>query len=68
MNPKPERGRRETLAPPEERVFRPHSRSRSRTTKGSLDLTSQPGDGHSHVIDYAEESDDDEEQDIDEIW
>ncbi|KAI0891685.1 hypothetical protein F4806DRAFT_482160 [Annulohypoxylon nitens] len=68
MNPKQERGRRETLAPPEERVFRPHSRSRSRTTKGSLDLTSQPGDGHSHVIDDAEESDDDEEQDIDEIW
>ncbi|KAI1455625.1 hypothetical protein F4805DRAFT_267759 [Annulohypoxylon moriforme] len=64
---KSERGRRATLAPPEEHAFRPHSRSRSRTTRDSIDLTSQAGDGRSHVIDYGEESDDDE-QDIDEIW
>ncbi|KAI0880631.1 uncharacterized protein GGS22DRAFT_197398 [Annulohypoxylon maeteangense] len=64
---KPERGRRETLAPPKEQAFRPHSRSRSRTTKDSVDLTSQAGDYHSRIVDYGEESDDDE-QDIDEIW
>ncbi|KAI2464197.1 hypothetical protein F4781DRAFT_413754 [Annulohypoxylon bovei var. microspora] len=67
VSSKPERGRRETLAPPTEHAFRPHSRSRSRTSKSSVDGASQGGDGRSQVVDYGEESDDDE-QDIDEIW
>ncbi|KAI0109356.1 hypothetical protein F4776DRAFT_643546 [Hypoxylon sp. NC0597] len=63
---KPERGRSETLAPIDERAFRPHSRSRS-LTRGSMDEASEMADGQSHFIDEDDESDDDE-QDIDEIW
>ncbi|KAI1372553.1 hypothetical protein F4677DRAFT_432002 [Hypoxylon crocopeplum] len=65
-----ERGRRETLAPFDERAFRPHSRSRSRTTRGSIDRASQVGETRpetSQIIDDSDESDDDD-QDIDEIW
>ncbi|XXH03319.1 hypothetical protein Hte_009717 [Hypoxylon texense] len=66
----PERGRRETLAPFDEQAFRPHSRSRSRTTRGSVDRSSQNEEGKAEdtqAIDDGDESDDDE-QDIDEIW
>ncbi|KAI1136232.1 hypothetical protein F5Y05DRAFT_405497 [Hypoxylon sp. FL0543] len=63
---KAERGRRETLAPLDERTFRPHSRSRSRTSRGSNDGTSQMADGHSRFVD--DDESDDDEQDIDEIW
>ncbi|KAI1770673.1 hypothetical protein F4818DRAFT_432290 [Hypoxylon cercidicola] len=66
----PERGRRETLAPLDEHAFRPHSRSRSRATRGSIELASPNWEGKSEdpqVIDDGDESDDDE-QDIDEIW
>lgn len=64
-----ERGRRETLAPVDERAFRPHSRSRSRTSRGSTDGASQVRDNKADpsFIDDGDESDDDE-QDIDEIW
>lgn len=68
---KPERGRCETLAPPNEHTFRPHSRSRSRATRSSVDRTSQVGDdkpGIAHMTDIDKDSDDDDEQDIDEIW
>ncbi|KAL7623520.1 hypothetical protein AAE478_007203 [Parahypoxylon ruwenzoriense] len=66
---KSERGRRETLAPLDERAFRPHSRSRSRTTNDSTGRVSLL-DGKPEtpqLVDYSEESDDDE-QDVDEIW
>ncbi|KAI0376179.1 hypothetical protein F5Y04DRAFT_292884 [Hypomontagnella monticulosa] len=69
-NNKSERGRRETLAPLNEQAFRPHSRSRSRTTRGSADGASQIGDDKIDIpqdIDEDDESDDDE-QDIDEVW
>ncbi|KAI1104346.1 hypothetical protein F4804DRAFT_341865 [Jackrogersella minutella] len=65
---KPERGRRETLAPPDEHTFRPHSRSMSQTTRDSVDRAIQADDGNSQIADDGEESDDDDEQDIDEIW
>ncbi|KAI1389340.1 uncharacterized protein F4822DRAFT_197703 [Hypoxylon trugodes] len=68
-NAHPERGRRETLAPIDERAFRPHSRSKSRTPRASVDGMSQFGEGGqdaSQFTDDDEESDD--EQDIDEIW
>lgn len=64
------RGRRETLAPLDESAFRPHSRSKSRTTRGSFDQGSQAGGNNpdnNQTFDDADESDDDE-QDIDEIW
>ncbi|OTB02794.1 hypothetical protein M426DRAFT_264241 [Hypoxylon sp. CI-4A] len=61
------RGRRETLAPPDEHTFRPHSRSRSRTTRGSVDRESEKDEEPAQFIDDGDESDDDE-QDIDEIW
>lgn len=66
----PERGRQETLAPFDEQAFRPHSRSRSRTTRGSVDRASRNGESKTEdpqVLDDGDESDDDE-QDIDEIW
>ncbi|KAI2618257.1 hypothetical protein GGS26DRAFT_384026 [Hypomontagnella submonticulosa] len=69
-NNKSERGRRETLAPLNEQAFRPHSRSRSRTTRGSTDRASQIGNDKADTpedIDEADESDDDD-QDIDEVW
>ncbi|KAI1749545.1 hypothetical protein F4782DRAFT_533346 [Xylaria castorea] len=55
------RGRRATLAPPDERAFRRHSRSASRATKSSAD-------GRSEVSQLYDEDSDDDEQDIDEIW
>ncbi|KAI1821488.1 hypothetical protein F4861DRAFT_541899 [Xylaria intraflava] len=54
------RGRRTTLAPPDERAFRPHSRSMSRATKSTVDDRS----AISHPDDYDSDEDD---QDIDEI-
>ncbi|KAI1079731.1 hypothetical protein F5B20DRAFT_150630 [Whalleya microplaca] len=64
-----ERGRRETLAPPDEHTFRTHSRSRSRTTKGSTDRSSQVADARSEASRCIDDDDsDDEVQDIDEIW
>ena len=67
---KPDRGRRQTLAPLDEHVFRPHSTSRSRASRRSIDGTSQTRRGkaeNSQITDSDGESDDDE-QDIDEIW
>ncbi|KAH9994374.1 hypothetical protein F4779DRAFT_631776 [Xylariaceae sp. FL0662B] len=64
-----DRGRRETLAPPDEHAFRPHSRSRSRTTKGSIDRSSQMADVRSEASRMLDDdSSDDDDQDIDEIW
>ncbi|KAK7937987.1 uncharacterized protein PG986_014855 [Apiospora aurea] len=59
-----ERGRRDTLRLPDtERTYRPHSRSRSRTPRGSVEAPST-----SHV-DFEYESDSEDDcQDIDEIW
>ncbi|KAK8022255.1 short chain dehydrogenase reductase family [Apiospora rasikravindrae] len=59
-----ERGRRDTLKLPDtEKTYRPHSRSRSRTTRGSAEAPST-----SHVdFEYEDDSEDDC-QDIDEIW
>ncbi|KAK8007604.1 hypothetical protein PG989_001594 [Apiospora arundinis] len=59
-----ERGRRDTLKLPDaERAYRPHSRSRSRTPRGSAEAPSM-----SHVdFEYDSDSEDDC-QDIDEIW
>ncbi|KAI1474428.1 hypothetical protein F4774DRAFT_400648 [Daldinia eschscholtzii] len=67
---KPERGRRETLAPPDEHTFRSHSRSRSQATRSSIDRRSQTSEGKpetAEMVDLDDDSDDDE-QDIDEIW
>ncbi|KAI0388735.1 hypothetical protein F5Y17DRAFT_463425 [Xylariaceae sp. FL0594] len=66
------RGRRATLAPPEEHAFRPHSRSVSRATKSSVDGPRRPGtDGRSDIShgfdDDCDCDSDEEEQDIDEI-
>ncbi|KAI2602509.1 hypothetical protein GGR54DRAFT_623877 [Hypoxylon sp. NC1633] len=68
-NDRPDRGRRDTLAPLDERAFRPHSRSRSRTTRGSADGATQVVNRPeaSQTVADGDESDDDE-QDIDEIW
>jgi uncharacterized protein (DUF2235 family) len=62
------RGRRETLAPTEH-AYRPHSRSRSRTTRGSPCDQRSLEDAKSEVshIEYGSDSEDDD-QDIDEIW
>ncbi|KAK8117574.1 uncharacterized protein PG998_005855 [Apiospora kogelbergensis] len=59
-----ERGRRDTLALPDtEKAYRPHSRSKSRTSRGSVEAPSM-----SHVdFEYDSDSEDDC-QDIDEIW
>ncbi|KAK8057631.1 hypothetical protein PG996_011568 [Apiospora saccharicola] len=59
-----DRGRRETLKLPDaEKAYRPHSRSRSRTPRGSAEAPSM-----SHVdFEYDSDSEDDC-QDIDEIW
>ncbi|KAK8076498.1 hypothetical protein PG994_003770 [Apiospora phragmitis] len=59
-----DRGRRETLKLPDaEKAYRPHSRSRSRTPRGSAE-----GASMSHV-DFEYESDSEIDcQDIDEIW
>ncbi|KAH9885691.1 hypothetical protein F4778DRAFT_787087 [Xylariomycetidae sp. FL2044] len=70
------RGRKVTLAPNNnEMVFRPHSRSRSRATtrESTDDRASRMNDGRSEVsqgmMDGEEEdSDDNDEQDIDELW
>ncbi|KAF2969327.1 hypothetical protein GQX73_g4247 [Xylaria multiplex] len=62
------RGRRATLAPPTEQVFRPHSRSASQATRSTADgqvYVPDAGSVISHIDGY--ESDDDE-QDIDELW
>ncbi|KAI1203287.1 hypothetical protein F5X97DRAFT_318423 [Nemania serpens] len=61
------RGRRVTLAPPEERVFR-HSRSASRATKSTIDGPGHAPDARSEVSQLYDDDSDDEEQDIDEIW
>ncbi|KAI1850372.1 hypothetical protein JX265_002270 [Neoarthrinium moseri] len=64
MNGQP-RGRQGTLAPPDaQNVFRPRSRSRSRTPRGSIDVASMTSNA-----DFGYDADsDDEGQDIDEIW
>ncbi|KAI8623173.1 hypothetical protein F5Y19DRAFT_459518 [Xylariaceae sp. FL1651] len=61
------RGRRESLAPPEEHTFRPHSRSKSRATRSSADAGGQAADARSEVSRLYED-DSDDEQDIDELW
>ncbi|ORY56352.1 uncharacterized protein BCR38DRAFT_355945 [Pseudomassariella vexata] len=58
------RGRRETLAPPEEQAFRPRSRSKSRTTRGSASGISDM----SHAEFEYDSDSENEGQDIDEIW
>ncbi|KAI1734132.1 hypothetical protein F4680DRAFT_462606 [Xylaria scruposa] len=60
------RGRRATLAPPDERTFRRHSRSASRATKSTAD--GHCADGRSEVSQIYDEDSDDDDQDIDEIW
>lgn len=62
------RGRRATLAPPEERTFRPHSRSASRATRGTADANIPAADARSEVSHLYDGNSDDEEQDIDEVW
>jgi len=62
------RGRRATLAPPDEHAFRPHSRSVSRATRSSADGHRPGTDGRSEISQVYDDDSDDEEQDIDEIW
>ncbi|KAI0454297.1 hypothetical protein F5B21DRAFT_475646 [Xylaria acuta] len=62
------RGRRATLAPPNERAFRRHSRSASRATKSTADGPGHPPDGRSEISQLYDEDSDDDEQDIDELW
>ncbi|KAI2640054.1 hypothetical protein GGS21DRAFT_504835 [Xylaria nigripes] len=54
------RGRRATLAPPDERTFRPRSRSVSRATRSTCDARS--------AVSHLDDDESDDEQDIDEIW
>ncbi|KAI0471194.1 hypothetical protein F4859DRAFT_484720 [Xylaria cf. heliscus] len=61
------RGRRATLAPPDERAFR-HSRSASRATRSTTDGPGHAPDGRSEISQVYDEDSDDEEQDIDELW
>ncbi|KAI1810668.1 hypothetical protein GGS20DRAFT_579691 [Poronia punctata] len=63
------RGRRTTLAPPEEHTFRSHSRSISRATRSTVEARRPGTDGRSEISRaYDDAESDDEEQDIDEIW
>ncbi|KAJ2996828.1 hypothetical protein NUW58_g848 [Xylaria curta] len=62
------RGRRTTLAPPEELAFRGHSRSASRATRSTADGPDRVLDARSDVSQAYEYDSDDDEQDIDEIW
>ncbi|KAI8952600.1 hypothetical protein F4801DRAFT_588888 [Xylaria longipes] len=61
------RGRRATLAPPNERAFR-HSRSASRATRSTADCHEHGPDGRSEISQLYDEDSDDDEQDIDELW
>ncbi|RWA13215.1 hypothetical protein EKO27_g1895 [Xylaria grammica] len=62
------RGRRQTLAPPTERAFRPHSRSASRATVSTADGHTGAPDARSEVSHPDGYESDDDEQDIDELW
>ncbi|KAI0110756.1 hypothetical protein GGR51DRAFT_557756 [Nemania sp. FL0031] len=62
------RGRRATLAPPEEHAFRGHSRSPSRATKNSTEVPGRTPDTRSEISQLDGYDSDDEEQDIDELW
>jgi hypothetical protein len=62
------RGRHGTLVPPEEHAFRPRSRSGSRATRGTSDAHGRVADARSEISHLYDDSSDDEEQDIDEIW
>lgn len=62
------RGRRATLAPPNERAFRRHSRSASRATRSTADGYGNSPDGRSEISQVYDEDSHDDEQDIDELW
>ncbi|KAI0402198.1 hypothetical protein F4802DRAFT_576878 [Xylaria palmicola] len=62
------RGRRSTLAPPEEHAYRRHSRSASRATRSTADGNGHGPDARSDVSQLYDYDSDEEEQDIDEIW
>ncbi|KAI0438500.1 hypothetical protein F4803DRAFT_92238 [Xylaria telfairii] len=62
------RGRRATLAPPNERTFRRHSRSASRATRSTVDGHGNGPDCRSEISQVYDEDSDDDEQDIDELW
>lgn len=62
------RGRRATLAPPEERAFRRHSRSASRASRSTMDGHGHTPDVRSDISHLDGDDSDDEGQDIDEIW
>ncbi|KAI1262635.1 hypothetical protein F5Y18DRAFT_418776 [Xylariaceae sp. FL1019] len=61
------RERRQTLAP-EEHAYRPHSRSRSRATRTSVEGRPHTPEAPSEISRMYDDDSDDDEQDIDELW